>query len=72
MNIAAGVIMTTISRQVITLQKQRGTNASTLITGEAGAGTTREVGWADDLQVRYSVVGTTADFSFRVWFNLIG
>lgn len=72
MNIAAGAILTTASRQVITLQKQRGTNASTLITGDAGAGTTREVGWADDLQVRYSVVGTTASFDFRVWFNLIG
>lgn len=72
MNIAAGAILTTASRQVIAIQKSRGTNASTLITGEAGAGTVREVGFADDLQVRYSVAGTTASFDFRVWFNLIG
>lgn len=72
MNIAASTIMTTASRQVITLQKDHTTNAFTIITGDAGAGTVRNVGWADDLQMRYSIVGTTANFDFRVWLNLIG
>ena len=72
MNIVAGTILTTASRQVITLVKQHADNTATLITGEAGAGTSRDVGWADDLQVRYSVAGTTASFDFRVWLNLIG
>ena len=72
MNLAAGLVMTTASRQVITLQKNRGLNASTIITGEAGAGTVREVGFADDLQVRYSISGATSSISARVWLNLIG
>ena len=72
MNIAAGTIMTTASRQVITLQKVHSANASTIITDLAGAGTVRNVGWSDDIQVRYTIAGTTANFDCRVWLNLIG
>lgn len=72
MNLAAGTILTTASRQVISVSKERSTNNATLITGDAGAGTTRDVAFADDVQVRYSVAGTTANFDFRVWLNLIG
>lgn len=72
MNIAAGTILTTASQQIFQVTKDPATNNTTLITGDAGAGTVRNVGFADDIQVRYSVAGTTANFSFRVWLNLIG
>ena len=47
-------------------------NNSTIITNNAGAGTIRNVGFADDLQVRYTISGATSTFDARVWVNLIG
>ena len=72
MNIAAAAVMTTASRQVVQIQRNFGTNISTIITGEAGAGTIRNVGFADNLQVRYTISGATSTFDARVWLNLLG
>jgi len=39
---------------------------------DAGAGTSRAIGWADDLRVRTIISGDTAVVTYRVWINLIG
>ena len=72
MNLAAAAVMTTASRQVVQIQKEFNANNSTIITNNAGAGTIRNVGFADDLQVRYTISGATSTFDARVWVNLIG
>ena len=66
-NLAQGATHTTASRQVIHLTKQQ-TGTSLLITTDAGVGTTRPIGWGDDIRYRYSVGGATSTFTFRVWF----
>ena len=71
-SIAATPLLTTADKQLITLSKLQAANASTLITALVGAGTVRNIGWADDLRIRYSIEGTTSSFDFRVWINLLG
>ena len=71
-NLAASAVMTTASRQVLQLTKAGSANVSTIVTGEAGAGTIRNVGWADDLRVRYTITGATSTFNASVTLNLIG
>ena len=70
-NIGAGTLMTTISSQVIHLTKRQISGVA-MVTALAGAGTVRAIGWADDVQVRYTMAGTTSAMTFRVWFNGIG
>jgi len=54
----------------IHLTKQFQTTADLNVTADAGAGTIRAVGWADDLRVRRDITGTSPDFDYRVWINL--
>ena len=70
-NLAAGVIMTTASQQVIHLVRPVVTTAM-LVNTIAGAGTVRPIGWADDLRVRYTITGATSTFDFRVFINGVG
>ena len=56
----------------IILTKQQG--ASVLTTGiglDAGAGTIREIGFADDLRARYTWTGTAAYLTFTLYVNAI-
>ena len=71
-NIAASAVMTTAGRQVLQLTKAGSANVSTIVTGEAGAGTIRNVGWANNLQVRYTITGATSTFNASVHVNLLG
>lgn len=71
-NLAAAAAMTTASRQVVMLSKAQDLNASTIVTGEAGAGTIRNVAWTDGLRVRYTITGATSTFNASVSINLIG
>ena len=70
-NLAAGVIMTTADTQVLHLTK-RNPAAAVNVAAVAGAGTVRAIGWADDLQVRYTLTGATSTADFRVWANGVG
>lgn len=70
-NIGAGTLMTTVSQHVVHITKRQ-VNGVVVVTGLAGAGTVRAVGWADDVQIRYTIAGTTSNFSLRVWFNGVG
>ena len=76
LNIAASPVMATVTStatvHVIQLTKNIATPMTTAITADAGPGTVRNVAFADDLRVRYTVTGDTAAVSFRIWVNLIG
>ena len=42
------------------------------VSADAGAGTARSMGGADDLRVRRSIGGTSPQFTFKTWVHLIG
>ena len=42
-----------------------------ILGADAGAGTIRAVGWADDLRIRHTVAGTSPTFTYRVWFSAV-
>lgn len=67
-NLAHGATMTTASQQVMHLTKGNPAGQVT-ITADAGVGTVRAIGWADDIRIRYAIGGATSTFTFRVWFN---
>ena len=42
------------------------------LNADAGAGTTRSVGWGNDLRVRTTIGGTSPQFSYTIWVNANG
>ena len=43
-----------------------------VVASDAGAGTVRAIGWADDLRVRSEIAGTGPSFTSRIWADLSG
>ena len=65
-NIARLTQVTTAGQYVAHLSKRQSAGQVT-VTSDAGAGTTRAIGWGDALRVRRVIGGTSPSFSARVW-----
>mgnify|MGYP003394600642 CR=1 FL=1 len=66
-------LFTTAARSVMMLNKIDADSGIVNTLGvDAGAGTVRQVGYGDDLRVRYTISGPTSQFNFTVFVNGIG
>lgn len=68
-----GAITTGTINVMAILNKSQTTAAEvTGLASDAGAGTVRNIPWADDLRIRRTITGTSPSFSYRVWLHLTG
>lgn len=70
-NLARLTAFTTAAKSNVHLSKRQGAAEIAAVGTDAGAGTVRAMGWADDLRIRRDITGTSPSFSYRVWVNLV-
>lgn len=64
--------ITTATQVGVHITKRQSSGQVQGIGSDAGAGTIRALGWADNLRVRRSIGGTSPSFSALVWISLMG
>ena len=70
-NVARATTLTTASQSLLVLTKPV-TASEVLVTTDAGVGTVRAIGFADDLRLRHTISGATSTFDYTVYVNGIG
>lgn len=70
-NLVRAADITAAGTRVIHLTK-RNAGGDVDVSGDAGAGTVRAIGWSDDIRVRYAIAPTTGQFSFNAWLGGVG
>ena len=70
-NVARATTLTTASQTILVLTKPV-TAGEVIVTTDAGVGTVRAIGFADDLRVRHTISGATSTFDYTVYVNGIG
>ena len=71
LNLARFTAITTAGKAVVHLSKRQAAAQVTGMGSDAGAGTVRAIGWADDLRIRRTISGTAPTATYRVWLNLV-